>query len=58
MWSQFELLKKRQSGQLELPFKFDNKGHTIEPVDESQMSHFDKKLKKALEFDSNKKLPE
>lgn len=32
MWQQFDKLKNRQSGQLELPFKFDDKGHTIDPV--------------------------
>jgi hypothetical protein len=31
MWSQFEKLKLRQGGQLELPFDFDDKGYTIEP---------------------------
>lgn len=30
MWNQFEKLKHRQSGQLELPFAFDEKGHTQE----------------------------
>lgn len=30
MWKQFEKLKLRQSGQLELPFLFDEKGFTIE----------------------------
>ncbi|AWW32452.1 hypothetical protein DN752_21155 [Echinicola strongylocentroti] len=30
MWRQFEKLKMRQSGQLELPFQFDDSGHTIE----------------------------
>lgn len=32
MWGQFEKLKQRQNGQLELPFSFDEKGHTIESV--------------------------
>jgi hypothetical protein len=31
MWNQFEKLKLRQGGQLELPFDFNDKGHTIEP---------------------------
>jgi len=35
MWNQFEKLKHRQSGQLELPFNFNDEGHTIEPIDES-----------------------
>ena len=29
MWAQFEKLKQRQAGQLEIPFKFDEKGHTV-----------------------------
>lgn len=36
MWSKFETLKIRQSGQLELPFLFDEKGHTKEPKDSSK----------------------
>lgn len=54
MWEQFEKLKKRQSGQLEMPFKFDKKGHTIEPK-EKELSGFNQKLKKGLEFDPHKK---
>jgi hypothetical protein len=57
MWSQFERLKSRQAGQLELPFKFDSKGHTIEPaepIDENKLSDFNKKLKKALDFNPKK----
>ncbi len=54
MWSQFEKLKQRQSGQLELPFNFDEKGHTIEPVDESKLSEFNKKLKKGLDWNPRK----
>ena len=50
MWQQFERLKTKQSGQLELPFKFDEKGHTVEPIDESTLSDFNKNLKKALDF--------
>ncbi len=30
MWNNFQKLKLRQSGQLDLPFKFDAKGHTTE----------------------------
>lgn len=30
MWKQFEVLKKRKSGQLQIPFSFDSKWHTIE----------------------------
>jgi P63C domain len=53
MWQQFEKLKLRQSGQLELPFSFDDKGHTIEPpipIDETKLSNFNKKLKKGLDY--------
>src|SRR5690606_22040973 len=30
MWQQFTKLRQRQSGQLEIPFTFDDKGHTHE----------------------------
>lgn len=50
MWQQFERLKSRQSGQLELPFDFDEKGHTINKYGDIQFSEFNKKLKKALNF--------
>lgn len=50
MWSQFEKLKLRQSGQLELPFEFDDKGHTIEPIDEKNQSEFNKKLIQGLNW--------
>lgn len=54
MWNQFEKLKMRQSGQLELPFNFDEKGHTIEPVEETTLSNFNKNLKKGLEYNPKK----
>lgn len=50
MWSQFEKLKSRQSGQLELPFNFDDKGHTIEPLEMDGLSDFNKKLKQGLDY--------
>ena len=50
MWNQFEKLKVRQSGQLELPFDFDEEGHTIEPIEESTLSGFNKKLKQSLDY--------
>ena len=34
MWHNFERLKARKKGQFELPFKFDDKGHTIEVKEE------------------------
>ncbi|MEO8398279.1 MAG: P63C domain-containing protein [Ignavibacteriaceae bacterium] len=55
MWQKFRKLKNRQAGQLELPFKFDEKGHTKEPIyEEDKLSDFNKKLKTALEFNPNK----
>ena len=48
MWTQFEKLKQRQAGHLELPFQFDEKGYTIAPVEESLFSNFDKDIKKTL----------
>lgn len=49
MWGQFEKLKVRQSGQMELPFDFNDQGHTIEPKEEKKLQGFDKKLKTALD---------
>lgn len=56
MWSQFAKLKERQRGimQLEIPFMFDNQGHTIEPKDPSTLSPFDNSLKQALDFNPKK----
>lgn len=34
MWSNFNKLQSRQSGQLELPFEFDENGHTLPSIDE------------------------
>lgn len=49
MWTQFNKLKSREEGQLELPFVFDADGHTKEPFyEESELSDFNKKLKKAI----------
>jgi len=51
MWNQFEKLRNRENGQLELPFIFDKKGHTKEPIyEEKELSEFDKNLKKALDY--------
>tara|TARA_R110002126_G_scaffold54919_10_gene148219 strand:- start:2989 stop:3996 length:1008 start_codon:yes stop_codon:yes gene_type:complete len=55
MWNQFEKLKNRQNGQLELPFSFDDKGHTVEPIEESTLSDFNSNLIKGLGFNPNKK---
>lgn len=49
MWNQFGKLKLRQSGQLELPFNFDENGHTQEPIyEEKKLSNFNQNLKKML----------
>lgn len=50
MWEQFNKLKQRQNGQLELPYKFNDAGHTVEPIEEDLLSDFDKKLKKGLDY--------
>jgi hypothetical protein len=50
MWTQFGKLKMRQIGQLELPFGFDEQGHTKEPIyEENGISSFNKKLIIAIE---------
>ncbi|MDO6737113.1 P63C domain-containing protein [Wenyingzhuangia sp. 2_MG-2023] len=54
MWNQFEKLKLRQGGQLELPFNFDDKGRTVEPIEENTLSDFDQKLKKGLNYNPKK----
>lgn len=51
MWSKFEKLRMRQTGQLALPFQFDEQGHTKEPIyDNKELSDFNKSLKKALDY--------
>lgn len=54
MWHNFQKLKDRQSGQFELPFNFDDEGHTVEPVEKTTLSTHNKNLKKALDFNQNK----
>lgn len=57
IWNQFEKLKSRQQGQLELTFAFDKDARTIEPeVREPlpELSDFNKSLIKGLEFNSKK----
>lgn len=56
MWSQFEKLQKRKNGQLEIEFKFDDNGHTIEEIDNTILSDHNQKLKKALEYNPNTKV--
>ncbi|MCK4666399.1 P63C domain-containing protein [Candidatus Dependentiae bacterium] len=55
MWFQFEKLKDREEGQLELPFDFDEDGKTIEPVYEEILTSFDKQLKGLLNVSPEKK---
>jgi hypothetical protein len=50
MRSMFESLKLRKLWQYPLPFKFDEKWHTIEPIDKSSLSHFNKNLLKWIEY--------
>jgi len=50
VWSQFTKLKNREEGQFELPFTFDDLGHTKEPIyEDNKLSNFNKVLKQALE---------
>ncbi len=56
MWGKFRKLLLRQSGQLEIPFAFDEKGHTKEPLyDETKVSDFNQKLKTALNYNPKDK---
>jgi len=49
MWHQFEKLKLRRGGQLEIPFEFDDKGHTKENSQAKQtLSSFNQNLKKLM----------
>jgi len=52
VWHQFNKMKLRESGQLELPFEFDEKGHSIE-TPKPKKSTFNKNLEKALNFNPN-----
>jgi hypothetical protein len=53
MWEQFAKLKARQSGQLEMPFEFNEKGHTIAPIEIDTLSDFNKNIKTALNYNQN-----
>lgn len=56
MWNLFEKLKNRKHGQLDIPFDFDEKGHTIEYKHEEQnLSSFDNALKQALNYNPHDK---
>ncbi|MCL2619833.1 MAG: P63C domain-containing protein [Defluviitaleaceae bacterium] len=51
MWVQFEKMQWRKMGQMELPFVFDDKGHTVDlPETETQISEFNKNLETALNY--------
>jgi hypothetical protein len=61
MWAQFEKLAARRNGQeqlelelpIEPPYKFDEKGYTIEPIEESGLSAFNQNLKKAIDYNAD-----
>ncbi len=53
-WQHFAKLQDRNRGQLQLPFSFDNKGHTISPKEHNDVSGFDKTIKQALDYNPNK----
>ena len=48
VWHNFEKLKDRKKGQFELPFQFDEKGHTIELIKQDSLSEENKTSQKAL----------
>jgi hypothetical protein len=50
MRAMFENLKLRKLWQYPLPFKFDEKWHTVEPIEEKNLSDFNKKLLKWIEY--------
>lgn len=53
MWSNFKRMNDRKNGQLEIDFKFDNKGATIPidpPIVDKEISDFDQSLKQALDY--------
>lgn len=51
MWRQFSKLKNREGGQFEIPFKFDEEGHTKEPIyEDTELSDFNKNIKRALDY--------
>lgn len=61
MWNKFATLKQRQAGQLEIPFTFDEKGHTKESdqpqeplYDPENLSDFNQKLTTALSYNPKK----
>lgn len=58
MWGQFHKLISRQNGQLEIPFQFDDEGHTIEinPLkeDDTPPSKFNSLLTQALNYNPHK----
>lgn len=52
-WQHFAKLQDRNKGQLQLPFVFDKKGHTISPDEHNDLSEFDKTMKQALDYNPN-----
>ena len=53
VWNQFELLLDKQKGveqlEIEVPYPFDESGYTIAPVEEINLSEFDKNVKKMID---------
>lgn len=52
-WRLFEKMEMRKSGQLQIPFIFDEKGHTIAPIEHHNQSNFNKNIKQALDYNPN-----
>lgn len=57
VWYQIKKIKSREDGQLELPFEFDEQGHTIEPVESSIISNHSHVLKQSLHNNQNDEKP-
>ncbi|TYQ00349.1 P63C domain-containing protein [Tenacibaculum adriaticum] len=54
MWSQFNILKLKQGKQIDMPYNFNEKGYTIEPIEEVSLSDFNKMLKIAVNYNPKK----
>lgn len=54
MWEQFDKLNKRKQEQLQQPFSFDDKGHTVELKEELLKDDFDKGIQRILSYTTDK----
>lgn len=54
MWCLYEKLATSQGRQVETPYKFNDEGQTIEPIEQSTLSGFAKNLQKTFLFDTKK----